>query len=417
MLLGCIADDFTGASDLANTLAKGGMNCVQFVGVPSGMASRSCEAGIVSLKTRSIPADQAVAQSLTALDWLLKQGCTQILFKYCSTFDSTPEGNIGPVAEALAHRLRAKAVIVCPVFPATGRTLYMGHLFVQDRLLSESGMEKHPLTPMSDPDIRRWLLRQTTGEVGLVPFKTVKLGRDAIREALAAEAAQFTSLVVVDAIQDTDLMEIGAAIADHKLLTGGSGIAMGLPQNFRAKGKLSDKGSEFVPTQGPGLVLSGSCSITSQAQVAEYLKSHPGLAIAPDDLMAGVMTVERAMAFLGQQEMQSPILYSTANPEAVKAAQARFGREEIADKIESFFGEIAQRSVANGITRLVVGGGETSGAVVSALNIQSLNIGPEIAAGVPALAVENSSLRLVLKSGNFGQTDFYVKALNALGTA
>ena len=237
MLLGAIADDFTGASDLANTLAKGGMATVQFVGVPREAAD--CEAGVVALKTRSIPADEAVRQSLAALDWLQAQGCRQILFKYCSTFDSTPAGNIGPVAEALLDRLGAPVAVVCPVFPATGRTLFMGHLFVQGRLLSESGMENHPLNPMTDPDIRRWLALQTKGEVGLVPYAVVQKGADAVRAALDAEAAAGRRLAVVDAVADEDLMVIGRAIAEHRLITGGSGIALGLPENFRRAGLLS----------------------------------------------------------------------------------------------------------------------------------------------------------------------------------
>ncbi|MBV9135614.1 MAG: four-carbon acid sugar kinase family protein, partial [Hyphomicrobiales bacterium] len=236
MLVGCIADDFTGASDLANTLAKGGMSTIQFVGVPKGMAQARCEAGVVALKTRSIAPPDAVAQSLTALRWLKTQGCRQFLFKYCSTFDSTPRGNIGPVAEALLQAIPASVAVVCPVFPATGRTLFMGHLFVKDRLLSESGMENHPLNPMTDPDLRRWLRLQTKGEVGFVPHSIVRQGGEAVSAALGAEAKAERRLVVVDAIEDADLLAIGAAVADQPLVTGGSGIALGLPENFRKAG-------------------------------------------------------------------------------------------------------------------------------------------------------------------------------------
>ncbi|MBV8769785.1 MAG: four-carbon acid sugar kinase family protein, partial [Hyphomicrobiales bacterium] len=278
MLLGCIADDFTGASDLANTLAKGGMSTIQFVGVPKGMAQARCEAGVVALKTRSIAPPDAVAQSLTALRWLKTQGCRQFLFKYCSTFDSTPRGNIGPVAEALLQAIPASVAVVCPVFPATGRTLFMGHLFVKDRLLSESGMENHPLNPMTDPDLRRWLRLQTKGEVGFVPHSIVRQGGEAVSAALGAEAKAGRRLVVVDAIEDADLLAIGAAVADQPLVTGGSGIALGLPENFRKAGMLSNAGSTYKPGKGPGIVLSGSCSSASQAQLAHYLLTHPGLA-------------------------------------------------------------------------------------------------------------------------------------------
>jgi uncharacterized protein YgbK (DUF1537 family) len=417
MLLGCIADDFTGASDLANTLAVGGMATVQFVGVPSRPAESDCEAGVVALKTRSIPARDAVSESLAALAWLEAQGCRQFLFKYCSTFDSTPEGNIGPVAEALLDALGAEVAVVCPVFPATGRTLFMGHLFVKDRLLNESGMEKHPLTPMTDPDLRRWLRRQTRGDVGWVPYATVGRGVGAIAAGLKAEATAGRRLVVVDAVVDEDLLAIGRAVAGHRLVTGGSGIALGLPDNFRRAGLLGAGTSAFMPIRGPGVVLSGSCSEASRAQLAHYLQGHPGFAIEPAELVAGRLTVEEAGQFVRTHLDNEPVVYSTAEPTRVAEAQARLGRETAAGAIEGFFGSLAQRLVADGVARLVVGGGETSGAVVTALGIDQFRIGPQIDPGVPALAVEGDRpLRLALKSGNFGSADFYEKALAALGT-
>ncbi|MFN7051907.1 MAG: 3-oxo-tetronate kinase, partial [Gemmobacter sp.] len=238
MLLGCIGDDFTGSSDLGNTLVKAGMRAVQYCGIPTAAAEPGVEAGIVALKSRSLPREQAVALSLAALDWLLAQGCRQILFKYCSTFDSTPDGNIGPVAQALAARLGAGPVIFCPAFPAAGRTVFQGHLFVADRLLNESGMEAHPLTPMTDPDLRRWLARQSTAGVGHVPAPVVWEGPEAVRARLAAEASAGRPFVIADAIRDADLVTLGRAAADLPLITGGSGIALGLPENFRAMGLL-----------------------------------------------------------------------------------------------------------------------------------------------------------------------------------
>lgn len=246
MLLGCIGDDFTGSSDLANTLAKGGMRVTQFSGVPNGPAEPDVEAGIVALKSRTIPPAEAVALSLAALDWLVNQGCRQFLFKYCSTFDSTPEGNIGPVIDALMQRLGTDRTIVCPAFPATGRSIYQGHLFVGDRLLSESGMEHHPLTPMTDADLRRWLAPQTKQGVGHVAATTVFRGGPAILEAMADEVAAGRPVVVVDAIRDADLLAIGAAAKDLRLLTGGSGIALGLPENFRAENLLASEASTWV---------------------------------------------------------------------------------------------------------------------------------------------------------------------------
>lgn len=416
MLLGCIADDFTGASDLANTLAKGGMATTQFVGVPGGAAARDCEAGVVALKTRSIAAHKAVAESIAALEWLRRQGCRQYFFKYCSTFDSTPKGNIGPVAEALLDALDASVAVVCPVFPAAGRTLYSGHLFVEGNLLSESGMESHPLNPMTDADIRRWLSLQTQGDVGLLPYEVVRQGAAAISAGLAAEAAAGRRLVVVDALTDDDLIEVGAAVADDKLVTGGSGIALGLPNNFRESGPIHGGSMAFSGASGPGVVLSGSCSATSRGQVAAHLVDHPGLAVDPDDLSSGAINADIAVAFVHDRIDQSPIIYTTDEPAAVRAAQERHGREAIAAAIETFFGEVAKRLVEGGVTRIAVGGGETSGAVVTALGLERFRIGPEIDPGVPILAAEGQlPVHLALKSGNFGGNDFFAKALGAMG--
>jgi uncharacterized protein YgbK (DUF1537 family) len=417
MLLGCIADDFTGASDLANTLARGGMATVQFVGVPGRAAPASCEAGVVALKTRSIPPSEAVALSLAAHAWLAAQGCRQFLFKYCSTFDSTPLGNIGPVAESLLDVIGAPVAAVCPVFPATGRTLFMGHLFVKDRLLSESGMEEHPLTPMTDPDLRRWLRRQTKGEIGFVPYDTVRRGGDTIASALDREGAAGRRLVVVDAVVDEDLINIGRAVAHHRLVTGGSGIAIGLPENFRKAGLLGEQKSSYAPLNGPGVVLSGSCSTASQAQLAHYLKGHPGLMIEPAELMAGKVSIDSAAAFVHDHIDKAPVVYSTTDPARVAGAQERLGRDAVAQAIEHFFGALAARLLADGVARIVVGGGETSGAVVTAINADRLVIGPQIDPGVPALALEGERpVRLALKSGNFGAVDFYEKALRILGS-
>jgi 3-dehydrotetronate 4-kinase len=420
MLLGCIADDFTGASDLANTLANnragGGMATVQFVGVPRAGDPADCDAGVVALKTRSIPVADAVAQSLAALDWLKRQGCSQFLFKYCSTFDSTPEGNIGPVAEALLDALDAPVAVVCPVFPATGRTLFMGHLFVGNRLLSESGMESHPLNPMTDADIRRWLALQCKGDVGLVPYATVRRGHGAIAAALEAEAAAGRRLAVVDAIVDEDLLAIGAAVAGHRLVTGGSGIALGIPENFRRTGELRAGTGSFEPIAGPGVALSGSCSPASLAQVKAHLANHPGLPVTADALLAGKLTVADAAGFVARHRGEDPIVYSSAEPEAVRQAQGRHGGKVVAEAIETFFGALARRLVEDGVTRIAVGGGETSGAVVSELGVDRFVIGPEIDPGVPALAtMRPRPIRMALKSGNFGAPDFFAKALARLG--
>ncbi len=415
MLLGCIGDDFTGSSDLGNTLVKGGMRAVQYCGIPDTPADPSVEAGIVALKSRSMPVAEAVSLSLRALDWLRAQGCRQFLFKYCSTFDSTLQGNIGPVAEALADALGADRVIFCPAFPATGRTIYQGHLFVGERLLNESGMEAHPLTPMSDADLRRWLGHQCCRGIGLLPAATVWAGPEAIRDRLQAEAQAGRPFVIADAIRDEDLLALGAAADGLALVTGGSGIALGLPANFRAQGLLR---ADHVPWQGqpgPAAALSGSCSRATREQVARHVaQGAPALRIEPDAVLAGGMTAGDAARWaLAQSDL--PLIYSSADPEAVQAIQARHGGASVAQRLDAFFAEAARHLVAGGVTRLITAGGETSGAVVEGLALSRLEIGPEIAPGVPAIRA-GRDLVLALKSGNFGNEDFFRIAAARLAT-
>jgi len=420
MLLGCIADDFTGASDLAGTLAKEGMRTRLFTGAPRGGAADDVDAGVVMLKSRSIPAADAVAQSLDALERLQALGCTQFLFKYCSTFDSTPEGNIGPVAEALADALGAKGVVVCPVFPATGRTLYQGHLFVRDMLLSESGMEYHPRNPMTDPDIRRWLHRQSRAAPGHVAHATVAKGAQATRSALAAEAQAGRTLVVVDAIDDSDLRTIGEAVADARLITGGSGIALGLPDNFRRSGALAGHPAPKTANEGPALVLAGSCSTATREQVALYATDHPSYRVEVDRLMAGEPVAQEAADFAARHRDAAPIIFSTDAPDAVASIKTAAGGDGAAHAIECLFGGLATVAVAQGVERLVVAGGETSGAVVTALALDALDIGAEIDPGVPALTTRTPAgapLALALKSGNFGRPGFLGRAVAILGGA
>lgn len=416
MLLGCIGDDFTGSSDLANTLAKGGMRTVQYNGVPRLQAGTAVEAGVVALKTRSVPPDEAVARSLLALDWLKGQGCRQFLFKYCSTFDSTPQGNIGPVLDALTSALGASRAVVCPAFPATGRSIYKGHLFVNDTLLSESGMERHPLTPMTDPDLRRWLARQTAERVGHVDYRAVVQGPAAIIAAMDAAVARGERYLVVDAIQDDDLIAIGAAAAGDVLLSGGSGIALGLPANFRQAGLIGAQRSEWTGAEGPSAALCGSCSTMSRRQIAEHEARFPAREVDVDAVVTGTADpggyADWVMA--GQGHAGPPLVYSSVDPEAVAAVQRRHGRERAAAAVETFFAELARTLVAKGVTRLVSAGGETSGAVVSALDIPSFEIGPEIDPGVPALRAGGSGIALALKSGNFGAPDFFAKAARVL---
>lgn len=414
MILGCIGDDFTGSSDIGGTLSAGGMRTLLYTGVPDVPAGEHVEAGIVALKSRNIPAKEAVAQSLAALDWLEAQGCRQIVFKYCSTFDSTPAGNIGPVAEALADALNADTVVFCPASPALGRTLYAGHLFVGDRLLSECGMENHPLTPMTDPDIRRWLSRQTRCAVGHVPEKTVRAGRRAIRRALADQRRRANRFIIVDALCDSDLIEIAAATSDLRLLTGGSGIALGLVNNFREQGLIGNSERSWSGNKGRAVVLSGSCSKTTRTQIKHHCQLHPGLLVEADAIISGAMTPKAAAGWALAQSDPLPLIYSSAVPALVRKAQENYGRASVAGKMEGFFAQTARILADNGFGRIIVAGGETSGALIQALAIDSLEIGPQIDPGVPALKVPDGELVLALKSGNFGAMDFFSRAAAVL---
>ncbi len=415
MHLGVIADDFTGASDIANTLAKGGLSTIQFLGLQSDNAPAGCEAGVVALKTRSVAAKDAIVQSLQAYDWLKNQGCRQFIFKYCSTFDSTTEGNIGPVGEALAQALGVYGVLACPAFPTTGRTVYQGHLFVGDRLLNESGLENHPLNPMTDSDIRRWLAKQSKEPVGLVPWSVVRHGGAALRASLDGAAARKERLVIVDAVSDDDLLTIGDACADAPLITGGSGIALGLPRNFIKRGLATGAGSAFRGVQGPEAILAGSCSKATLEQIEIHRKDHPSMPIAVSDVMGGKLKASDLVRFIGENEGKQPIVFSSHKPEHVRAVQQQYGREKVAHALDALFADTASELVKGRVRRLVVAGGETSGAVVTALKLRALSIGPEIDPGVPALgSAEGAPLALALKSGNFGAKDFFGKALRTL---
>jgi uncharacterized protein YgbK (DUF1537 family) len=420
MLLGVIADDFTGASDIANTLAKGlprqgGLRTVQYLGTPRAKAEPEVEAGVIALKSRSIDVASAVEQSLDSLRWLLEQGCRQIVFKYCSTFDSTPAGNIGPVAEALAGALGVSGVIACPAFPGAGRTVYKGHLFVKDRLLSESGLQNHPLNPMTDADIRRWLRLQSTTEVGHVDIAVVRQGSAEIGAALRENGERNRTLVIVDAITDDDLIAIGRAAAEDRLVTGGSGIAIGLAANFIEQGLAAGTSASVAGVDGPEAILAGSCSGATREQVEIHRKNHPTLAIDVGGVMAGSVTTAMLTSFLVANEGRAPLVYSSSTPDEVQAVQAHFGREAVAAALDELFAKTAQELVKAGVRRIVVAGGETSGAVVSALDLGALTIGPEIDPGVPVLLSGGAkAVALALKSGNFGAPDFFVKALERL---
>ena len=415
LLLGCIADDFTGATDLANTLVKGGMTAVQVIGVPTGPLPEA-DAVIIALKSRTAPVGEAVAQSLAACDALLAAGAKQIFWKYCSTFDSTDQGNIGPVADALLKRLGSGFALACPAFPTNGRTIYLGHLFVGNALLHESGMENHPLTPMTDANLVRVLGRQTDGAVGLVPFTTVEQGAAATRQAMMRLAEQGRRYAIVDAVTDQHLLAIGEAAAQHALITGGSGVAMGLPENFRRTGLLPARGdaASLPPMQGLAAVVAGSCSRATLGQIGLARDHVPVLeldALATPD--ATVLASQALEWVAGKLAADRPVVIAaSAPPEKVAALQAKLGRDAAGALIEAAMAAIAEGLVARGVGRLVVAGGETSGAVVQRLGVTALRIGPEIDPGVPWTFAEPRGLHLALKSGNFGARDFFLKAFD-----
>ncbi|MBC8638064.1 four-carbon acid sugar kinase family protein [Caballeronia sp. EK] len=418
-LLGCIADDFTGATDLANMLVRGGMRTVQTIGIPEAGARIDADAIVVALKSRTIPADDAVRQSLDALEWLRAQGCRQFFFKYCSTFDSTDRGNIGPVADALLDALKDDFTIACPAFPENGRTIFRGNLFVGDVLLNESGMENHPLTPMTDPNLVRVLQRQTKSKVGLIRYDTIAKGADAIRARIDELKKDSVRLAIADAVSDADLHTLGAACRDLALITGGSGIALGLPENFRAANLLAhaEHAADLPKIEGKSVVLAGSASKATNAQVAHWRESKPGFRVDPLALSRGEPVVQNAVEFARKHD-EPVLIYATSSPDEVKAVQKELGVEKAGQLVEDALASIARQLRDDGVRKFVVAGGETSGAVVQALDVRSLRIGLQIDPGVPATqsigANADGSLALALKSGNFGATDFFEKALKAL---
>ena len=421
-VLGGIADDITGATDLALMLGRNGMPVVQFIGCPAADTPWPEEAAavIVALKSRTAPVAKAVADSLAACRWLQACGVRQFFFKYCSTFDSTVEGNIGPVAAALREATGGGLTIFCPAFPVNQRTVYQGHLFVGDRLLSSSGMRNHPLTPMKDPDLVRFLGRQLPSEteVGLVGYEIVRQGAAQISAELARLSGEGIRYAVVDALDDQHLVRIAEACAGLRLLTGGSALAMGLPDNYRAAGWLPEAaGLEAIGRQpGPAAVLSGSCSKATREQVSHMAAAYPALRVDPLRLADGRQQPADMVAWAIDRMQRGPVLvYASASPEAVAQAQARLGRARAGALVEEALAAVAAGLYRQGLKQLIVAGGETSGAVLKALDIRALRIGPEIEPGVPwTVSTAPAGLVLALKSGNFGRPDFFLRALEML---
>lgn len=423
ILLGCIADDFTGASDLANNLVRSGMRVVQTIGMPTGSLGVEVDAVVVALKSRTNPPHEAVAQSLEALAWLQAQGAQQIYFKYCSTFDSTAQGNIGPVTEALMDALGTDFTIATPAFPDNNRTVFKGYLFAGDALLNESGMQNHPLTPMLDANLVRVLQAQSQRVVGLIDYRVVARGSDAVLERIAQLKAAGVGIAIVDAVSNDDLLRLGPALKGMPLVTAGSGVAIGLGQNFGIAPSL--EAGQLPRPSGLKAVVSGSCSLATNRQVQAFIAAGlPALAMDPLRMAGGVDVASEALAWAGPLLASGPVLiYSSDESAAVKAVQQQLGSEAAGALVERTLAAVAQGLVALGVRQLVVAGGETSGACVQALGITQMQIGPQIAPGVPwcfaqlpggTVADSTGGLHLTLKSGNFGTDDFFTHAFTML---
>jgi len=421
LALGCIADDYTGASDLANTLTRAGLRTVQTIGIPADdLALPEVDAVVVSLKSRSIEAGLAVSRSRAAETWLRGRGASHVLFKICSTFDSTDAGNIGPVMDALRDDCGEGIVLVTPAFPETGRTVYQGNLFVGAVPLNESPLKDHPLNPMHDSSLVRVLARQSRTQIGLVDLATVTRGADAVRARLAELAGKGIGAAIIDAVFDRDLETIGLVAADHRLSVGASGIGLGLARALVSTGKVKSAaaGSESgAAVGGPAACLAGSCSQATLKQIASAEQVMPVFHLDPDRILTGADEAQRALDWARPRLAEGPVLIaSSSTPDQVSALQARHGRDAAGHAIEQAMADIAENLVTSGVRRLVVAGGETSGAVVDRLKIPGFLVGVEIAAGVPVLRSVGAGgdMLLALKSGNFGGPEFFSDALRLM---
>jgi 3-dehydrotetronate 4-kinase len=417
-LLGCIADDFTGGTDLANNLVKSGFRTVQTIGIPKSVKQlEEIDAVVVALKTRTCPVEQAVQESADAVHWLESIGCRQFYFKYCSTFDSTPRGNIGPVIEVLLRELGASFTIACPAFPDNGRTVYRGHLFVHDQLLNESGMQHHPLTPMTDPNIVRVLAAQTNLSVDLIRLNLVWEGEKAVSQAFETRSSQAATVSITDASSNDDLVVLAGAAKGLKLVTGGSGLALGLGKNF---GLQPGQAAQPIIPSGRRAILAGSCSRMTLKQLEAAKRIYPHFRVAPEELAAQFdVTLERVRSWAKEHRSNTdPLLvYTSGSPDEIASNQKSLGIGRAGELCEKFLAEVAEVFVSDEISQLIVAGGETSGAVVTKLGLDLLRIGPEIAPGVPWTLASGKSreIALALKSGNFGSEDFFVNAWRFLG--
>ncbi|SES33436.1 Uncharacterized conserved protein YgbK, DUF1537 family [Streptomyces sp. yr375] len=414
--IGCIADDFTGGTDVAAAFRRAGLRTALVFGTPDDATALppDCDAAVVALKSRSTPAGDAVADSLAAQRWLRVKGAAQVYFKYCSTFDSTPQGNIGPVTDALMDAAGATVTLHCPASPPNGRTVYQGHLFVHGQLLSDSPLRHHPLNPMTDSAIVRLLSAQTHHKVALIDWATVRRGVDAVRDAVAAHRQTGVRHIIADALTDDDLAVLGAAAFELPVVAGAAGLAEGLGHAYPAGGPAA---AEPLSRGGRAAVLAGSCSARTLEQIAQfYAAGLPSLHLDVLAAATGRDVTGEAMAWYDEQDPDRPVLiYASASPEELAAVQAQLGVNEAAAQVEELLGTLASHLVERGVRQLLVAGGETSGAVTTALGVRAVLVGEEADPGVPwtYAATKNGDLALMLKSGNFGAPDLFTRALAA----
>jgi uncharacterized protein YgbK (DUF1537 family) len=413
MRLGVIADDFTGATDIASFLVQNGLTTIQFNGIPDSEETTEAQAIVVSLKSRSCPADQAVAQSLAALAWLQTQGCERFYFKYCSTFDSTAQGNIGPVTDALLQALGETQTVICPALPVNGRTVYQGYLFVGDQLLSDSGMRHHPVTPMHDSNLLRLMTSQATGKAGLIAAAQVDQGAESVRQALGQLAAQGINYVVTDVLHQEHLLTLGEALSDLRLVTGGSGLAIGLARQW-ATAQSDAKAEQAGRPQGDrAVVLSGSCSQMTNRQVAAYRQLAPACEVETERCLEDAVAYARQLCDwveANSDQTLAPLLFATADAQHLQAIQQRYGAQRSSEAVEQLFAAVTRELKRRGWQRFIVAGGETSGVVAQSLGVTAFHIGPTISPGVPWVRDIHQPLSLALKSGNFGDEDFFRRA-------
>lgn len=414
MRLGVIADDFTGATDIASFLAQNGLPTIQYNGVPQEHDALSAQAIVISLKSRSCPVEQAVEQSLAALRWLQEQGCARFYFKYCSTFDSTEKGNIGPVTDALLAALGETQTVICPALPVNGRTVYQGHLFVGEQLLSDSGMRHHPVTPMTDSNLLRLMERQSQGKAGLIAAPVLDQGADAVRAKLAELKTQAVNYVVLDTLSEQHLLTQGAALRDMRLVTGGSGLAIGLARQWATATSSRDDAEAAGRPQGErAVVIAGSCSPMTNRQVNAYRQQAPAQEVEVERCLEQVERYAQTLCDWVEANSDrplAPLLYATADARRLQAIQQQYGAQRSSEAVEQLFAAVTRELKARGWQRFIVAGGETSGVVAQSLGVTAFHIGPAISPGVPWVRDIHQSLSLALKSGNFGDEQFFRRA-------